>query len=52
MRDLFDAASRHRALSATMILTRLRVGELCALRRHAVDLAASKLTVEDSKTLS
>ena len=39
-------------LPATMILTGLRVGELCALRRHVVDLAAGKLTVEDSKTLS
>jgi integrase len=33
-----------------MILAGLRVGELCALRWRAVDLARSRLTVEDAKT--
>jgi integrase len=37
-------------LLATMILGGLRVGELCALRWRAVDLARGRLSVEDSKT--
>ena len=50
VRALLDAAGDHRALLATMILAGLRVGELCALRWRAVDLARSRLTVEDAKT--
>jgi integrase len=48
--SLLDAAGAHRALIATMILGGLRVGELCALRWRAVDLARGILTVEESKT--
>jgi integrase len=33
-----------------MILAGLRVGELCALRWHDVDLASGKLRVADAKT--
>ena len=46
VRAVLDAAGAHRALLATMILGGLRVGELCALRWRAVDLARSRLTVE------
>jgi integrase len=50
VRALLDAAGIHRALLATMILAGLRVSELCQLRWSAVDLAAAKLRVVDSKT--
>jgi integrase len=50
VRSLLDAAGNHRALLATMILAGLRVGEACALRWRAVDLARATLTVEESKT--
>jgi integrase len=50
IRSLLDAAGDHRALLATMILTGLRVSELCALRWRSVDLAKGNLTVEASKT--
>lgn len=50
VRSLLKAASRHRALIATLILAGLRVSELCELRWRAVDLAQGKLTVEESKT--
>jgi integrase len=50
VRDLLAAADPHRALLATMILGGLRVGELCALRWRAVDLARGSLVVEESKT--
>lgn len=50
VRALLEAAGSHRALLATMILGGLRVGELCALRWRAVDLARSRLTVEEAKT--
>jgi integrase len=50
VRALLDVAGSHRALLATMILGGLRVGELCALRWRAVDLARSRLTVEEAKT--
>jgi integrase len=50
VRSPLDAAGRHRALIATLILAGLRVSELCELRWRAVDLARGKLTVEESKT--
>lgn len=50
IRSLLDAAGNHRALMATMILSGLRVSELCALRWRAVDLASGVLEVEDAKT--
>lgn len=50
VRSLLDASPLHRALLATLILAGLRVGELCALRWRAVDLARGTLTVEESKT--
>jgi integrase len=50
VRSLLDAAGNHRALLATMILTGVRVSELCSLRWWAVDLARARLTVEESKT--
>ena len=39
-----------RAMLTTMALGGLRVGELCALRWRAVDLAAGRLNVGDAKT--
>jgi integrase len=50
VRAILDAAGEHRALLATMLLGGLRVGELCQLRWHAVDLARGILRVEDGKT--
>ena len=50
IRSLLDAAGHHRALVATMILSGLRLGELCALRWRSVDLASGVLEVEDAKT--
>ena len=47
---LLDAAGTHRPLLATMILSGLRVGERTRLRWRDVDLAASRLRVEDAKT--
>jgi integrase len=47
---VLDAAGKHRALLATMILGGLRVGELTGLRWRHVDLAGSKLRVAESKT--
>jgi integrase len=47
---LLEAAGKHRALLATMMLAGLRVGELTALRWRDVDLAGGKLRVTDSKT--
>ena len=50
LRALLDAAGDNRALLATMALAGLRVGELCSLRWSAVDLAAGRLRILDSKT--
>jgi integrase len=49
VRAILDAAGEHRALLATMLLGGLRVGELCALRWHSVDLARGVLRIEDGK---
>lgn len=50
VRSLIAAAGKHRALLATMILSGLRISELCALRWRDVDLARGKLRVAESKT--
>ncbi|MFN2467186.1 MAG: tyrosine-type recombinase/integrase [Gaiellaceae bacterium] len=50
VRALLDAAPKHRALLSTMILSGLRVGELCNLRWRDLNLAAGRLRVEESKT--
>lgn len=50
VRSLLSAAGTHRALLATMILSGLRIGELCALRWRDVDLARGLLRVAESKT--
>jgi integrase len=50
VRAILDAAGEDRALLATMLLSGLRVGELCQLRWRAVDLARGILRVEDGKT--
>jgi integrase len=47
---LLEAAGKHRALLATMMLAGLRVSELTALRWRDVDLAGGKIRVTDSKT--
>ena len=50
LRALLDASGDHRALIATMALAGLRVGEVTGLRWAAVDLAAGRLHVAESKT--
>lgn len=50
VRSVIDAAGKHRALLATMILAGLRVSELAGLRWRDVDLANGRLHVADSKT--
>jgi integrase len=50
VRALLEAAGKHRALLATMILGGLRISELLALRWRDVDLAGARLKVQDSKT--
>jgi integrase len=47
---LIEAATPHRALIATMVLSGLRVGELTQLRWRDVNLASGTLKVEDAKT--
>ena len=50
VRSLLDASGKHRALLATMILSGLRVGELIELRWRDVNLAQSRLRVQEAKT--
>ena len=50
VRSLLDASDKHRALLATMILSGLRVGELTELRWRDLDLAQSRLRVQEAKT--
>ena len=50
VKSLLAAAGDYRAELATLILAGLRISELGALRWRSVDLAAGRITVEESKT--